>query len=335
MINNAIDKLSRKENLSAAEMSSVMEEIMQGAALDNDIYSFLLLLEKKGVVVEELFAAALTLRKFALTIKLDEKIILDTCGTGGDKKGSFNISTVSALVTSGAGVIVAKHGNRSVSSRSGSADILEALGVNINLDALKAKNCLKKAGIAFLFAPNFHPSVKYAMPARKKIGSRTIFNLLGPLSNPASATHQLVGVFEASKARLVAEVLSKLGSQHALVVCGKDGLDEITTTTETLVVEQRNEVIDEYEVRPEDYGIKRAAEADLLGGCPKENAGILLDILNGNLGPKRDIVVLNSAFALFAADQAKTIAECIELAKESIDSGRALRKLQLLREYSN
>jgi anthranilate phosphoribosyltransferase len=334
MIQEIIEKLAKKEDLSATQMQQAMEEIMAGRAQTQDIVSFLTALSNKGETVEELTAAVKVMRHHVTGINTKHKVILDTCGTGGDRKGTFNVSTIVAFVASGAGITVAKHGNRSVSSSCGSADILEALDININMSKEKIEKCLDGIGIAFLFAPTLHPAMKYAMSARKQIGKRTMFNILGPLSNPAGATHQLVGVFDAYWTGVLAEVFLHLGTQHALVVHGQDGLDEITTTTKTYVSEAYKGRVDNYEINPEDFGIQKSKLEDLLGGDAALNAKILMDILNGKPGAKRDIVVLNAAAAIYAADKAGSIKEGIKFSAESIDSGEALKKLELLRQYS-
>ena len=334
MIQEIIEKLAKNEDLSATQMQQAMEEIMTGRAQTKDIVSFLTALSNKGETVEELTAAVKVMRHHVAKINTKHKVILDTCGTGGDRKGTFNVSTIVAFVASGAGITVAKHGNRSVSSSCGSADILEALDININMSKEKIEKCLDEIGIAFLFAPNFHPAMKYAMPARKQIGKRTMFNILGPLSNPAGATHQLVGVFDAYWTGVLAEVFLRLGTQHALVVHGQDGLDEITTAAKTYVSEAHKGRVDNYEINPEDFGIQKSKLEDLLGADAASNAKILMDILNGKPGPKRDIVVLNAAAAIYAADKAGSIKEGIKFAAESIDSGKALKRLELLKGYS-
>jgi anthranilate phosphoribosyltransferase len=334
MIKEATQKITGKNNLSRDEMKSVMEEIMTASVDTADIVSFLLALNDKGQTIDEITAAATVMRSHALKINTGGKVILDTCGTGGDKKGTLNVSTIAAFVVAGCGITVAKHGNRSVSSCCGSADILEALGINVNLSKEAIERSLDEIGIAFLFAPNMHPAMKYAMPARKQIGERTIFNIMGPLCNPAGATHQLVGVFDAHLTSTLAEVLGNLGIVHALVVAGNDGLDEITTTERTFVSEFRQGKVDNYQLNPEDLGFKRADPDDLLGGTISDNAQIMLEVLNARPGAKREIVLLNAAAALYAADKVNSIKEGISLAGESIDSGRALKKLALLKEYS-
>jgi len=340
MIKEATEILSGNNDLTAAQMEAVMEEIMTGKVDTAQIVSFLTNLNKKGETVQELTAAVQVMRRHARKIKTKHKVILDTCGTGGDRKHTFNISTAAAFVVSGAGIAVAKHGNRCVSSKSGSADILEALGININMAGEKIEKCLDEIGIAFLFAQNFHPAMKYAMPARKEMGVRTIFNFLGPLSNPADATHQLLGVYDRKWAYILACALEKLGSRHALVVRGADGLDEITTTDETSVWEVSSREVSEHTISYADFGFKKASLSDLSGGQPLENAKLLLEILNNKLGAMHDIVVLNAAAAIYAAKDLalplkEGIQEGIKLAEKSLETKSALRKLELLKECSN
>ncbi len=334
MIDEAIMILAQAKDLDSRVMAQVMEEIMEGKTATPQIVSFLEKLSQKGETVEELSAAVSVMRKFSVKVKALQQPVLDTCGTGGDASGTFNISTIAAFVAAGCGITVAKHGNRSISSKCGSADVLEALGVKIDLSLEKIEQCLNEIGIAFLFAPNLHPAMKYAFAARKQIAKRTIFNLLGPLSNPAQASHQLIGVFDQHWLERVAYVLHELGSKHALVVHGQDGLDEITTTGTTLVAEVYQQKVKTYELNPEDLGIKKSSPSDLLGADPATNAGIAIEILKGKLGPKRDIVVLNAAAAIYVADKAVSLKEGIGLAKDSIDSGKALGKLELLKKIS-
>ena len=334
MIQEAIRIVSEGKNLTSEEMSAVMRQIMTGAIETPLIVDFLIAFNKKGETIEELTAAVSVMRSFVTRIKTNRKPVLDTCGTGGDRKGTFNISTTVAFVASGCGIAVAKHGNRSVSSCCGSADILEALGVNINREPKNLEDCLNGAGIAFLFAPNLHPAMKYAMPARKQIGTKTIFNILGPLTNPAGATHQLIGVYDSRWTPIMAQVLANLGSVHAMVVHGEDGLDEITATTETSISEVHQGRVKNYQMTAQELGIKGARLEDLAGGDAACNARILLDVLKGKHGPQRDIVVLNAAAAVYVADKTPSIKEGIALAQESIDSGKALEKLELLRQMS-
>ena len=335
MIEEVIGQLSSGEDLTAVQMQAVMEEIMTGRASTPLIVSFLTSLNKKGETASELTAAVSVMRRYVTRIKTDKEVILDTCGTGGDRKGTFNVSTAAAFVVAGCGITVAKHGNRSVSSCCGSADILEELGININMSVQDLERCLDEIGIAFLFAQNLHPAMKYAMPARKQIGSRTMFNILGPLTNPAGATHQLLGVYDRRWTEVLAQALGNLGTKHALVVYGEDGLDEITTTEATFISEEYAGKIKNYRVSPEDFGFKRAGLSDLAGGTVVDNARILLSVLNGESGPKRDIVLLNAAAAIYAADKAKSVQEGLELAKKSIDSKKALQKLELLKAFSS
>lgn len=334
MIKEAIAKVIKCGDLSPSEMGSVMEEIMTGAATVGQMASFLTALSTKGETIDELTAAVSVMRRHVRKIKAKKRMVLDTCGTGGDRKGTFNISTIAAFVAAGAGVTVAKHGNRSVSSSCGSADLLEELGIDINLKEADLEECLNSFGIAFLFAPNLHPAMKYAAPVRKEIGIRTIFNLLGPLTNPASATHQLIGVYDASWTRPLACVLGRLGARHALVVHGKDGLDEVTTVCDTLVSECRGGRVRSYRINPRDFGIKRSEPDGLCGGSREVNAEIAMDVLEGGCGAKRDIVVLNAGCAIYAADKARSIKEGIKMAERSLDSKAALKKLELLRSYS-
>ena len=335
MIKEAIQTLLRRADLTTGQMQAVMLEIFSGSTDTADIISFLTALNTKGETVEEITAAVTVMLKFVDPIIVDKPHILDTCGTGGDKKGTFNISTVVAFVAAGAGATVAKHGNRSVSSKCGSADILEALGVTISMDKARIKKCLEEIGIAFLFAPNLHPVMKHVMPARKQIASKTMFNVLGPLINPARATNQLIGVYSPQWTGILARVLHNLGTLHVLVVHGQDGLDEVTTTDATMISEVRDGAFSEYEITPEDFGLPRARPEDLLGGDLAVCAGIAMEVLNGTKGPRRDIVLLNAGCALYAANIASSIKKGLVLAADSIDSGAALRKLESLKEYSH
>lgn len=335
MIQETSALLLDKKDLTSAQMESVMEEIMSGQAQTPDIVLFLSALSEKGETVDEITAAVKVMRQHVTRISVNTQVILDTCGTGGDKKGTFNVSTAAAFVASACGVTVAKHGNRSVSSSCGSADILEALGVKIDLSKEKLEQCLKEVGIAFLFAQALHPAMKYAMPARKSIGKRTIFNILGPLTNPASATHQLLGVFDMKLVEPLAVVANNLKTAHTLVVHGEGGYDEATTTGSTFVAEAYRGNIMTYRIHPEVFGLKKAKEEDLLGGDIERNVRIIKEVLEGTLGPCRDMVVLNSACALYAADNVPSIKEGVAAAKQCLDSKRALAKLEQLKEYTN
>ncbi|MFN7170355.1 MAG: anthranilate phosphoribosyltransferase, partial [Candidatus Omnitrophota bacterium] len=286
----------------------------------------------KGETIEEITAAAEVMRKYVVRIKVDSAVIFDACGTGGDGLHTFNISTVSALVIAGGGVTVAKHGNRSVSSRCGSADLMEALGINIEVAPEVIERCLREVGIGFLFAPRLHPAMKYATPVRREMGIRTIFNLLGPLTNPAGATHQLLGIYDKNLGRSICQVLGNLGSKHSLVVHGLDGLDEVSTTTETLIWEWDGKKIKEYKISPEDFGIRKSTLEQIKTEDLETNKRIALQILEGEKGPHYDIVVLNAGCGFYAADKVKGIQEGIDLAREVIDSGKAKEKLELLGE---
>jgi len=330
-----IEKLRHKVDLSSEEIESVMRTIMSGQAKDDLIAQFLLALKDKGATVAEITGAAKLLQQFYNEVKTKHEVVLDTCGTGGDKKHTFNISTVSAFVVAGAGVVVAKHGNRSVSSKCGSADLLEALGVNLAVEHERLSACLDEVGIAFLFAQKLHPAMKNVAMVRKALGVETIFNILGPLINPAKATHQVMGVYSRDLVEPMAQVLKNLGLRRALVVHGSDGLDEVTTTGKTFVSEWDGVKITSYDIMPEEVGISLARESDLKGGDLDRNSHIAEDVLVGKRGPHRDIVVLNAACALYIAETAASIADGIKLAVQSIDSGKAMDKLTALRKFTS
>ena len=336
VVHEALLKVMHGKDLTPSEMMRSFDQIMKGSAGDVEIGAFLTALRIKGETVSEITAAAQVLRQFVKRIPgLDEKATLvDTCGTGADFSGTFNISTVSAFVVSGAGARVAKHGNRSVSSKCGSIDLLEKLGINIEQMNGKTKECLEHCGIVFLFAPYFHESMRRVAPVRRALGIPTVFNLLGPLANPFFAKHQVIGVYDAALTLTFAKVLKALGSRHVLVVHGKDGLDEVTTATKTNVSELRGGRIRSYDIDPRALRMPRAKLEDLKGGDAETNARIAEEILSGGKGPKRDIVVLNAACALYAADHVKNIKEGIERAIEAIDSGGAMEKLKRLRAFS-
>ena len=333
-MNDIIEQLRNKENLTDAQVEDVLHRIMSGEEGPEAIGEFLLALNAKGPTVAEITGAARLLRKFSVPVTTKHPVVLDTCGTGGDKKHTFNISTIVALVVAGAGVAVAKHGNRSVSSRCGSADVLEGLGVNLNLEDRHLGQCLDEIGIAFLFAQKLHPAMKNVAPVRKALGVETIFNILGPLINPARATHQIMGVYRHDYVGPIAEVLGNLGLVKALVVHGNDGLDEITTTDKTHIGEWDGQKVLTYDVDPVELGVPLAKEEDLKGGDIEENIRIAGDILEGKKGPKRDIVVLNAAYALYAAQKVENIADGLTQAQASIDKGLALAKLAALKEFS-
>jgi len=335
MIKDIIKKLVRGSNLTALETEKVFKQIMSGKLDSDSIAVFLMALSVKGETAIEITAAAKIMRKYASSIKVAKKNepVLDTCGTGGSGIDTFNISTASAFVVAGCGVKVAKHGNRSVSSNCGSADVLEELGVNILLSPKQVEKCIKKIGIGFMFAPLFHPAMKHAMPARKTLGVRTIFNILGPLSNPANATCQILGVYDKNLTTLMAKALSNLKVKRAFVVHGQNGLDEISISGPTKVSELRNKKIKTYKIDPLKLGFKRASLKDIKGKTKKQNAKIILSVLKGAKGPKRDAVLLNAAFALVAAGKARNIKSAIKLAEYSIDSSAAMEKLNQLKVF--
>ena len=332
MIREAIAKLTRKEDLTYEEARGVMEEMMDGTATQAQMGGLLMALSMQGETIDEITAFAEVMREKGVKIK-PEREVIDIVGTGGDQVGTFNISTTSAFVVAAGGVPVAKHGNRSVSSRSGAADVLEKLGVEVALTAEQNETVLNETGICFMFAPVYHSSMKYAAPVRKELGVRTVFNILGPLSNPAAATMQLLGVYYKELAGTMAEVLSNLGVTRGVAVCGEDGLDEITLTGETDVHEIRFGEITSYTITPEQFGLSRCPLADLIGGTPEENAQITMDILTGKeTGAKRDVVLMNAGMALYLGIDGITLAEGVEKTKELIESGAALKKYEEFRE---
>lgn len=344
MIKKAIGKVVERENLTEAEMVDVMDQIMSGEATPAQIGSFITALRMKGETVEEITGAARVMRDKATRIRvgrnvldldrddinLDRETILDVVGTGGDSTNTFNVSTTVAFVVSACGVKVAKHGNRSVSSMCGSADVLEKLGVNLDVTPERVEKCIDEIGIGFLFAPALHGAMKYAIGPRKEIGIRTIFNILGPLTNPAGADCQVLGVYRDDLVEKLAGVLHKLGCKHGFVVHGGDGMDEITLTTESLVAEVTPAGVAIQRIAPEEFDMTRCSMGDLRGGDATANAAIVRGILAGEKGPKRDIVLLNAAYALVAAGKAESPREGIATAAEAIDSGRALAQLEKL-----
>lgn len=332
MIKEAIAKLIKRADLTTAEIELTMEEIMTGQASAAQIASFLTALRMKGETIDEIVGAAAVMRKHATKIKTKHPVILDTCGTGGDEAQTFNVSTIAAFVVAGAGIPVAKHGTISVSSRCGSADLLKSLGVNIEAEEDIVSKCLDEAGIGFLFALKLHKAMQYAIGPRRDIGIRTIFNMLGPMTNPAGAAHQLLGVYDARLTEPIAKALGRLGSRHALVVHGEDGLDEVTTTGDTQVSELKERLVRTFKVSPADFGIKTARPEDLKGGDPDHNAKIAMDVLNGKKGPQYDIVILNAGCAIYASDKTADIGEGIKMAEKSIASKAALGKLERLKE---
>lgn len=328
MIKEAIIKLSKKEDLTYSEAEAVMNEIMEGQATDVQKSAYLTALSLKGETIDEITASAAGMRAHCIKL-LHDMDVLEIVGTGGDGANSFNISTTSAMVIAAAGVPVAKHGNRAASSKSGAADVLEALGVKIDLPPEQSAELLKKINICFLFAQNYHIAMKYVAPIRKELGIRTVFNILGPLSNPAGANMELMGVYEEALVEPLAQVMAKLGVTRGMVVYGQDKLDEISMSAPTSVCEIRDGWFQSYEITPEQFGYTRCDKSELTGGTPQENAKITKAILNGTeRGPKRCAVCLNAGAALYITGKAKTMEEGVRLAEELLDSGAALQKLE-------
>ncbi|MCI0486904.1 MAG: anthranilate phosphoribosyltransferase [Blastocatellia bacterium] len=345
-ITEAIKKVIERASLSAAEAEAVLEQIMTGQCTDAQVASLLTALRMKGETADELTGFARVMRRKVLPVRplcvtadhsgeSAREALLDTCGTGGDSSGSFNISTASAFVVAGGGVRVAKHGNRSVSSRCGSADAMEALGVRVEIPPSTIARSIDEVGIGFLHAPLLHGAMKYVATARKQMGIRTIFNMLGPLTNPADASVQVIGVYAPQLTELLAEVLLALGSERAFIVHGHDGLDEISITGESRITELKDGRLATYTIKPEDFGLARSSLSDIQGGDAAENARIILDVLEGKGGPRRDIVLLNAAAAFVASGKADNFEQGIALASESIDSGKARLALERLIEFTN
>lgn len=333
-IKEIISKLVNNNNLSAEESLGAMTQIMEGKATEAQIASFITALRMKGETVEEITGCAMAMREKAVKIKTDGKIVIDTCGTGGDAKNTFNVSTTAAFVVAGAGLKVAKHGNRAASGKCGSADVLKLLGVNIEADVSTVEKCLAQANIGFLFAPMLHQAMKYAIGPRKEIGIRTIFNIIGPLANPAGATHRILGVYNEHLTLIMAEALKRLGDQHAFVVHGLDGLDEITITDKTKVCELVGGTIKSYYLDPSDFGIKKSNLSGLTVNTPEESAVAIREVLDGIFSPKRDVVLLNAAAAIIAGGLAKNFTEGIKIAAKSIDTGSARNALLKLAAIS-
>ena len=346
MILDALHRIANhRQSLSREEALTVMTEVLTGQCSDAQIAGLLVALHMKGETVEEIVGFAEAIRAAAIPLELHNDSVLDasgtgrdalvdTCGTGGDASGTFNISTATAFVVAGAGVRVAKHGNRSVTSKCGSADVMEALGVHINQPPAKIADCLEQVGIAFLFAPAMQSAMKHVQTARRELHLRTVFNLLGPLTNPARATCQVVGVYSADLVEKLAEALSMLGLRRALVVHGSDGLDEITITASTRVAEVRDGQVHSYEVTPEEFGLQRATLDEISGGDAAHNATLIREVLAGKKSARRDIVLLNAAAALVAAGRADHLRDAVPLAAEAVDSGTAERKLDALARFS-
>jgi anthranilate phosphoribosyltransferase len=329
----ATEQLLQGTPLSRAQARDVMDQVMAGEATSVQIAGLVIALRAKGETVEEMTGFVESMRAHATPLELPPGAI-DTCGTGGDRAGTFNISTAAALVAAGAGIPVAKHGNRAASSRCGSADVLEALGVDIALDADGVRRCIDVAGMGFCFAPTFHPAMRHAGQARRELGIRTVFNVLGPLANPGRVRRQALGVGAASLAPLMIRVLRDLGHERALVFYGEDGLDELTTTGRSRVFQLKDGSVSEYELDPQDLGFSRSAQQDLLGGAPAENADLLRRVLDGEQGPRRDVVLLNAAAAVLASGRADEWPQAVTVARESLDGGRARLVLDRMVETS-
>jgi anthranilate phosphoribosyltransferase len=345
IITEAVRALVDRRDLTRIEAAAAMEAIMSGAATNAQIAAFLTALRMKGETVEELIGFAQVMRQKVVRIRTradevaaltgtDREMLIDTCGTGGDATGTFNVSTATAFVVAGAGLRVAKHGNRSVSSLCGSADVVEALGVSLDLTPQKVARCVDEVGIGFLYAPLLHTAMKHVMTARREMGVRTVFNMLGPLTNPAGANAQVIGVYAAALTEPLARVLAELGTIRAFVVHGADGLDELSTTGESRVSEVREGIVRTFIVRPEDFGLARASIRDLQGGDRVQNAEIIRAVLQGQAGPRRDIVLMNASAALVAGGRAHDLKEGVVLAAQSIASGGAAKKLEALVDLS-
>ncbi len=335
-VQDAIALLADRKDLSRANAEALLGgAIMSGHATPAQIGAFLVALRMKGETVEELTGFASAMRRLATRVTTARRPLVDTCGTGGDASGTFNISTAAAFVVAGAGIAVAKHGNRSASSRCGSADVLEALGVKLDVGPETVGRCIDEIGIGFLFARALHGAMKHVAPVRAELKIRTVFNLLGPLTNPADADAQVVGVYDRARVKDMAEVLHRLGTRHAFVVAGSDGLDEITLSGPTFVAEATAQGVKTYEVNPQDFGVASSSVAELAGGDATENARILRDVLSGTPGPKRDIVLVNAAAAIRAADSAIVWKAAVDIARKSIDSGAAGEKLEALVRLTN
>ncbi len=333
MIREAIEQLVAGRGLTMEEGRSVMTEVMEGKVAPALLASLLTALRMKGETAEEIAGMAQAMREKSLRVEVEGEVV-DTCGTGGDNSGTFNISTAAALVAAGAGLRVAKHGNRAASGKCGSADVLEALGVKLELGPREVERCLQEVGIGFMFAPIFHPAMKHAAPVRRDLGIRTVFNILGPLTNPAGAQRQLLGVADASLGEKMARVLHLMGSKGSLVAHGGDGMDELTLDGESRVWETRDGVVESWTLDPTELGLPRAPLQALQGGTPQDNAFLLRRVLAGEAGPRRDVVLLNSAAVLLVGGRVKDLSEGLEAAREVIDGGHALAKLEALVETS-
>lgn len=335
MIKGMLPKLADGIDLSEKEAEEVMLHIMHGAASDSQISAYLMGLRMKGETVDEITGSVKAMREMAYRIHVSDPLVVDTCGTGGDCSNTFNISTAAAFVVAGGDMTVAKHGNRSVSSKSGSADVLAALGVQINLPPERVEECVNEIGIGFLFAPLYHDAMKYCANSRSEMGIRTVMNVLGPLSNPANATIQILGVYDQALMERLAQVLIRLGTQHCFILHGSDGLDEITLTGITHISEGKTGRISSYHISPEDFNLTRVNSKELVGGTPEENSEIIQDILKGRRSAKRDVVLLNAAPAFVACGKAKTLHEGFNQAAEVLESGAGYEKLENLVKFTN
>lgn len=333
MIDSQLERVVNGEDLELEEMEDAMQNIMEGRTTDSQLAGFLVGLRIKGETIAEITAAAKVMREKAISIDAGRGLV-DTCGTGGDGAGTFNISTTTAFVVAGAGLKIAKHGNRSVSSQSGSADVLEALGVKLSISPDQVEKCIAETGIGFLYAPALHKAMKHAIGPRKELGLRTIFNALGPLTNPAGADYQVLGVYDPKLVRPLAEALNNLGSRGAMVVHGSDGLDEFSLSGENLVSRVTEKGVESFIIAPEDVNLKRYPVTELTGGGPEENAAIIRSLLQGSKGPRRDVVLFNSAAALLVTGKVADWEEALDLAAATIDSGRAMEKLEQLVEFT-
>jgi anthranilate phosphoribosyltransferase len=334
-IQTAIQNSINGDNLTRGDSYQVAIEIMCGKTTDAQIAALLIALRMKGETIDEITGFVEAMREKAMKIPIEIKSIVDTCGTGGDGRGTFNVSTLSSFVAAGAGVMIAKHGNRSVSSQCGSADLMSALGINIEIRPDHIQRCVQESGIGFLYAPLHHKAMRYAIGPRREIGVRTLFNIIGPLTNPAGAKRQLLGVFSEKLLEPMTRVLQTLGSKHVMVVHGEDGLDEITLTGTTKICELKEGKIRRLTVTPEEFGLKRVALKEIQGGNASMNADITIKVLKGKKGPSRDVVLMNAGAAIYIGSKSESMGDGIRLARESIDSGEALNRLELLRQLTN
>ncbi len=333
MIKEAIRTLVEGNSLAMEQAEKVMQEIMDGEATPSQFGAFVTALRLKGETVDEIIGLAKTMRAKSVPLNIDGPLV-DTCGTGGDAAGTFNISTAAAFIAASAGLKVAKHGNRAMSSKCGSADVFEALGIKIDCDAEGVKRCIEEVGIGFIFAVIFHPAMKYAAPPRREIGIRTVFNILGPLTNPAGAQAQVIGVADGKMAKRIALALKGLGCKHGLVVHGESGMDEIAISGRTFVYEVRDGNIKSYHISPADFGLAEYNLDEIKGGTAEENAEILRKILAGERSPRREVVLMNAAAALVAGDKTEDLMQAYKMAEEEIDSGRAMAKMEQLVKFS-